>query len=64
MSIEVYLLSIPFARHRSIVPRHRRGAVLPPGREACQPHPRLRGVAQTIAESSPYRDTLQRTDPG
>jgi hypothetical protein len=63
MLTEVYLLSIPLARHRNIVPR-RRDAGLAPGASRVRPlEQRVHGVADGIAESPPHPGTLPRFDP-
>jgi hypothetical protein len=60
METEVYLLSIPLARHRNIVPRHHRTA----GKEDGfgRPIPRALGydIADTTVGQPTFTGTLQR----
>jgi hypothetical protein len=63
MSTEVYLLSIPLARHRTIVPRPRRNNELSSGSAVREPeHPR-HGVADTL-DAPRHAGAMQRIDPG
>jgi hypothetical protein len=64
MSIEVYLLSIPLARHREIVPRRRSNELIPgPGVRPSE-H-RMHGTTGTLVEHPWHAGTLQqRIDPG
>lgn len=63
MSTEVYLLSIPLARNRNIVPRRRRNNALSPGSGVHEPeHPR-HGVIDTLVAPR-HAATMQRIDPG
>jgi hypothetical protein len=60
MSLEVYLLSIPLARHRSIVPRHRGHDAFfgdAPARTPDQRSPALtrRSVERSMASSQRQR---------
>jgi len=62
MSIEVYLLSIPLARHRSIVPR-RRDAGLAGGSSHVRPlELRVHGARNGIPESPPDAGAFQRVN--
>jgi hypothetical protein len=64
MRVEVYLLSIPLTRHRSIVPRpHRVGDALP-GHAISASQLHQQGVSEAFAEFHPYPGTLHRTEPG
>lgn len=64
MSIEVYLLSIPLARHREIVPRRRSNELIP-GPGVRPPEHRMHGTTDTLAEHPWHAGTLQqRIDPG
>ena len=63
MSTEVYLLSIPLARHRNIVPRPRRGNALPPGSRVQEPEHARHGVTETLVAPR-LAGTMQRIDPG
>jgi hypothetical protein len=61
MSNEVYLLSIPLARHRSIIPR-RRDLGIVPGESQMRPlEQRVLGIAGTIVESL-HAGASQRID--
>lgn len=62
MSLEVYLLSIPLARHRTIVPSHRgtRMRIEDPVLRA--PEHRTRVVTGGMVESSSAPGTPQRLD--
>jgi hypothetical protein len=64
MSLEVYLLSIPLARHRSIVPRHRGSRVLDEQTAVRLPEPRVRDVAAALVEPPVATSTPQRLDRG
>jgi hypothetical protein len=63
MAIEVYLLSLPLARSRSIVPRRRHDDVFGPSRDLRRPEQRLSGVVENRQELSPSSAPLQRVDP-
>jgi hypothetical protein len=64
MRVEVYLLSIPLTRHRSIVARpHRVGDALQ-GHALPSHQVHQQGVSEALAESNPYPRTLHRTEPG
>jgi hypothetical protein len=64
MSIEVYMLSIPLARHRSIVPRPGRRNALLANTSIREPQHRLRSATETLVEPPPHPGTMQRIDPG
>ena len=64
MSLEVYLLSIPLARHRAIVPIHR-GARIFVQDAAMQPlEHRTRALNDTRVESPSALSARQRLDRG
>jgi hypothetical protein len=60
MSLEVYLLSVPLARHRTIVPRPRRLGISVPGSSLRTTEQRQPGAVLAQAESSVSADSLQR----
>jgi hypothetical protein len=64
MSLEVYLLSIPLARHRSIVPRHRGSRTLGEQIAVKLPEPRVHDVATAVVEPPAAPSTPQRFDHG
>jgi hypothetical protein len=64
MSIEVYLLSIPLARHRSIVPRRRRSNAPFASTGVREPQHRMHSVTDTLVEPPRHAGTMQRIDPG
>lgn len=64
MSIEVYLLSIPLARHRSIVPLPRRSNAELASTGVQEPQHRMHSVTDTFVEPARHASTMQRTDPG
>jgi hypothetical protein len=63
MRLEVYLLSIPLARHRAIVPRAGRSAASLQGTEVQGPEQTQNRLTETVAESRACPGMLQRTDP-
>lgn len=63
MSLEVYLLSIPLARHRTIVPRPRRMGVSFPESGMRATEQRRPGTMQTQTESPTSAGPLDRIDP-
>jgi hypothetical protein len=64
MSIEVYLLSIPLARHRSIVPRPRRSNAPLASTGVQEAQHRMHCVTDTLVEPPRHVGTMQRIDPG
>jgi hypothetical protein len=62
MSVAVYLLSIPLARHRSIVPRRREPGVAGVTSQVPQLEQHLRAGTNLIAEYPPHASTFQRID--
>jgi hypothetical protein len=62
MSTEVYLLSIPLARHRSIVPRRRDVGIMVGDSQMRPLEQRVFGIADAIVESPPRAGSLQRID--
>lgn len=64
MRREVYLLSIPLTRHRTIVPRAGRSAFWPQGSGMPGPEQPTTRVAETAIQSRAYPGISQRTDPG
>jgi hypothetical protein len=60
MALEVYLLSVPLARHRQIVPRPPRSGAMYPQDAVQGPEQRER-IAMPSA-SAPSASTLQRLD--
>jgi hypothetical protein len=64
MSTEVYLLSIPLARHRSIVPRQHRGEMVLANTAAHEPRHSVRGLTDSLLDSHIGTGTLQRFDAG
>jgi hypothetical protein len=62
MATEIYLLSIPLARHRTIVPQRRETSPEMGGSHIRPPEQRVYGVTDVIAESSQRAGTLQRID--
>jgi hypothetical protein len=60
MALEVYLLSIPLARHRQIVPRPPRSAAMYPDEGVQGREQRERTAMQSL--SAPSASTLQRLD--
>jgi hypothetical protein len=63
MRTEVYLLSVPLARHRNIVPRRRDVALAPDGFHMRPVEQRVSGVRDEISDSSTLTGTFQRIDP-
>ena len=63
MSTEVYLLSIPLARHRSIVPRPRRSITRPVSSGIREPQQRMHSVTDTLVGPPRHAGTMQRIDP-
>jgi hypothetical protein len=63
MSREVYLLSIPLARHRAIVPRPRRVGVSFPESGMREPELRTPGAIQAQSESPVSAGPLRRIEP-
>jgi hypothetical protein len=62
MRTEVYLLSLPLARHRTIVPR-RRDPASPTSSLYVRPlELRVHGAAEGTLDASPNAGTLQRID--
>ncbi len=64
MSLEVYLLSLPLARHRAIVPRPRRIGGSFPESGMRRPEQGAPGVVQAQAGSPVSSGPLQRIEPG
>jgi len=64
MSLEIYLLSIPLARHRSIVPRHRGKRMVDEQTAVSLPAPRVRDVTVGVVDSPAATSTPQRLDRG
>jgi hypothetical protein len=62
MSLEVYLLSIPLARHRTIVPSHRGARILVHDAAPHAPEHRTRGLTDAMVESPSAPSTRQRID--
>lgn len=63
MSIEIYLLSIPLARHRNIVPRIGRRGGLPASVDVRSPDHPLSGAAETRSEPSWNGAPIQHISP-
>jgi hypothetical protein len=63
MSLEVYLLSISFARHRTIVPRPRRMGVSFPESGLRVLAQRRPGTVEAQTESPASAGPLQRIEP-
>jgi hypothetical protein len=64
MSLEVYLLSISLARHRTIVPRPRRMGVRFPESEMQVTGQRRPGTVEAQTESPASAGPLQRIERG
>ena len=62
MSLEVYLLSIPLARHRTIVPKHRGTRVVIEDPSMQAPDHRARAVTGSTLERSSAPSARQRLD--
>lgn len=62
MRTEVYLLSLPLARHRTIVPRRRDAASPTSGLDVQPLELRVHGVGEGTPDASPNACTLQRID--
>jgi hypothetical protein len=62
MSPEVYLLSIPLARHRTIVPRHRGTRNFFEEAAVHAPEQRIRGLSDGIVEPATTSSARQRLD--
>jgi hypothetical protein len=62
MSTEVYLLSIPLTRHRSIVPRRRDVGVVAAGTHMRPVEQRVFGIADAVVEFPPHAGSRQRID--
>jgi hypothetical protein len=63
MSVEVYLLSISLARHRSIVPRPLRSTLLP-STAVREPQHQVNSLSDMYGEPPGHTGTMQRIDPG
>ncbi len=62
MSLEVYLLSIPLARHRTIVPSHRGARIFVEDAAMHAPERLTRGLTDGIVESPAASGARQRLD--
>ncbi len=62
MSTEVYLLSIPLARHRSIVPRRRDVGIMRGDSQMRPLEQRVIGIEEAIVESPPRVGAMRRID--
>ncbi len=62
MSLEVYLLSIPLARHRTIVPRHRGARIFFEEAAVHAPEQRIRVLTDGIVEPPAASSARQRLD--
>jgi hypothetical protein len=62
MSLEVYLLSIPLARHRTIVPTHRGARIFVQDAAMHLPEHRIRGLTEGMVESPSAPGERQRLD--
>lgn len=62
MSLEVYLLSIPLARHRSIVPSHRGARIFVEDPAMHAPQQRTRDLTDGVVESPTASGARQRLD--
>jgi hypothetical protein len=62
MTTEVYLLAIPLARHRSILPHRRDAGVASAGSSVRPLEPRVSDVTDRIAAAPARPNLLQRID--
>lgn len=62
MSIEVYLLSIPLARHRTIVTRHHGARILVQDAALHAPELRTRELTDGMVDSASAPSARQRLD--
>ena len=62
MSLEVYLLSIPLARHRTIVPSHRGARILVQDAAMHLPELRIRRLTDGMVDSPSAPSARQRLD--
>ena len=62
MSLEVYLLSIPLARHRTIVPKHRGARIFFEEPAMHAPEQRIHGQTDGIVEPPTASSARQRLD--
>jgi hypothetical protein len=62
MSLEVYLLSIPLARHRTIVPSHRAARILVQDAAMHAPEQRTRELTDGMVESASAPSARHRLD--
>ena len=62
MSLEVYLLSIPLARHRTIVPSHRGARIFAEDAAMHAPEHHTHGLTEGMVESQSAPGARQRLD--